>query len=94
MRLDNDGLKVKMKKKIKIGLTIGLSIVTIFLLALTIYRWTWDYSENGNYFDEDTMTTYDNDAVPVFAILTIIFSIPTLLLLNSLRKAHNRHQSL
>lgn len=94
MRLDNNVLKIKMKKKIKIGLTIGLSIVTIFLLVLTIYRWTWDYNENGNYFHEGTMTTYDDDAVLVFALLTIIFIIPTLILLNSLRKAHNRQKSL
>ena len=79
-----------MKKKIRIGLTIGLAIVTLLLLSLTIYRWTWDYNENGNYFDEETMTVYDSDAIPVFAILTIIFIITTLILLNTIRKTHDR----
>jgi len=79
-----------MKRKFKIGFTIGLSIVTILLLVLTIYRWTWDYNEIGNYFDENSMTTYDHDAVIAYGTLTVIFLIPTLILLNSFRKAPNR----
>lgn len=74
-----------MKKKLRIGLTFGFSIVTIFFLSLTIYRWSWNYNEMGIYFDEETMTTYDNDARLVFGVLTIFFLILTLILLRSFR---------
>ena len=83
-----------MKRKFKIGLTAGLSIVTIWLLVLTIYRWMWDYNENGNHFDQESMTNYSDNAITAYGTLTIIFLIPTLILLNSLRSAPNRQQSL
>ena len=83
-----------MKKKYKIGFTITLSIVTILSLVMTIYRWTWDYNESGNYFDEDSMTTYNDGAILVYGTLTAIFLIPTLILLNSFRKAPNGQQNL
>lgn len=83
-----------MKKKYKIGFTTALSIVTILLLIMTIYRWTWDYNENGNYFDEDSMTTYNDGAILVYGTLTAIFLIPTLILLNSFRNAPNGQQNL
>ncbi len=87
-------LKDKMKKTQQTGLTVGLSIVSIFFLSLTIYRWTWDYNENGSYFNEETMTSYSDNALPALAVLTTLLIIPILILLISFRKAHNRQQSL
>ena len=90
--LDNEVLKVKMKKGIKIGLTTALSIVTTLLFVLTIYRRTWGYNKNGNYFDEDSMTTHNDNAIIAYGTLAVIFLIPTLILLNSFRKAPSRQR--
>ena len=81
-----------MKKKLKTGLTVSLSIVTICFLLLTIYRWSWYYNEKGVYFDEETITTYDDDAILAFGMLTILSIIQTMILLSGFRKASDKRK--
>ena len=55
-------------KVIKQALILILSIGLIFFATLTIKRLTWDYNENGVYFDGET--TYDQDAILVYGLIT------------------------
>jgi len=82
-----------MKKGFRIGLTIALAAITLLLFTITIYRWTWDYTENGTHFEEGSATTYSESAIIAYGVLTFIFLLPTLLLLKSFRKTSHRSQS-
>lgn len=86
--LDND--RTKMTRGPKIILTASLSIGTALLLTVTLYRWTWDYNENGVHFDPDTMTTYHDGAILVYGLMTILFLIPTVMLIRSLKRVPSR----
>ncbi len=57
-------------------LTAIFSIATIGFLILTIQRWTFDYNENGVYFDG--VTTYDTDSLLGFTATTVLFLVLTM----------------
>lgn len=77
---------VTMAKRVKIVLTIILSIVTTLLLGTTVYRWTWDYNENGAHFDPETAMTYNDGAIIGYGLLSILFFIPTVALIVNLKE--------
>jgi hypothetical protein len=83
-----------MKKGIKIVLATCFSVVSILLAVTTTYRLAWHYNENGIHFEEDSMTTYHDGAIIGYGILTLIFLIPTLILLRSVRKPRIHQQRL
>ena len=77
-------------KRVKILLVILLAVVTVVLLGTTIYRLTWDYNENGDYFDEETITTYNDGAIIGYCLLTIVFFIPTVVIIMNLKKVKDQ----
>jgi uncharacterized membrane protein YjgN (DUF898 family) len=76
-----------MIRGLKILLAICLAIGTIILFVTTVYRWSWDYNENGVHFSPDTMTTYNDGAIFAYGLLTILFLIPTAMLIINLKRA-------
>jgi TRAP-type C4-dicarboxylate transport system permease small subunit len=81
---------MKMKVTLNIVVTVLFAIVTFLLALTTIYRLAWDYSETGVHFDEESMTTYSDDAIIAYGTLTIVFFILTLTLLIRLFKRYTR----
>ena len=71
-------LKVVSSLPIKIGIAVLLSFATVMLLSVTIQRWSLSYNESGVYYDSKSMVTYDRDALEVYALLTILFLMITL----------------
>jgi TRAP-type C4-dicarboxylate transport system permease small subunit len=78
------------RKSIKFILAILLSLITFGLGITTAYRLTWEYSENGVYFDDETMTTYSDGAIWVYGSLAILFLIATGMLIRNLLPKQQR----
>lgn len=66
-----------MKRKFKFVIAAGFTIMTILLLITTVHRSMLDYNGNGVYFDAETVTTYDQDAILGYGSLTILFFVAT-----------------
>ncbi len=64
--------QIKMKAKILILLLVILAILTAFFSWLFYIRIRMDYNSEGNYFDDETLVVYNEQAVLVYGIITFI----------------------
>ncbi len=80
-----------MRRKSRLVLAGIFTLLTIVFLALTIYRMTWDYNEQGIHFDADSMTTYNESAVLAYGVLAVMSLVPTIAFLKSWLKGPGPH---
>lgn len=64
--------QIKMKAKILILLLVILAILTAFFSWSFYTRIKMDYNSEGNYFDDETLVIYNEQAVFVYGIITFI----------------------
>jgi len=62
-----------MKRIVLTIITTTLALITISFLLTLETRLSLSYNSEGNYFDENSATVYSEQAVIVYAILSILF---------------------
>ncbi len=81
-----------MKIKILILATAILALV-FMLTGWTFYtRMALDYNSEGNYFDKNTLVTYNEQGVITFGLMTFVILIVTLLMIKKIKKLRKNHQ--
>ncbi|WP_298396802.1 hypothetical protein [Flavobacterium sp.] len=51
-----------------------------------------DYNSEGNYFDKNTLVTYNEQGVITFGLMTFVILIVTLLMIKKIKKLRKNHQ--
>ena len=67
-------------------LTAFFALVTLFIVFTFINTSSYSYNSEGRYFDENSLTVYHEQAVPVYGLLSFIGIALTLLAIYKTRK--------
>lgn len=81
--------------KIKIIILATAILALLFILSgWTFYtRMVLDYNSKGNYFDEKTLVTYNEQGVITFGLMTFVLLIVTLLMIKKIKKLRKNLQA-
>lgn len=61
-----------MKRLIWTILTVFFALLTTIFVLTFIQRLNFNYNSEGNFFDEKLMTTYQEQAISVYGIFTLL----------------------
>jgi len=79
-----------MKKIIWTILTTILFLTTLLIAWTFINRLTINYNEEGRYFDEESMTVYNQQSVWVYGLFTTIGIVLTTLTMLMLKRGKSK----